>query len=110
MKPLHRPPHRRAYVRAALIAAGVVGAALLIGVCGYRFLNGESWIDALVDAAMILGGMGPVAALTSPAAKLFASFYALMSGLVLIGVAAILLAPWLHLLLHKLHADEKDVE
>lgn len=106
MKPLHRPPRRRAYLRSMALAAAVAGAALAIGVCGYHFLNGEAWIDALVDAAMILSGMGPVEPLTSPAAKLFAAFYALMSGLVLIGTSAILLAPWVHLLLHRLHADE----
>ena len=108
MKPIHRPPHPHAYLRSMALAAVVIGASLLVGVLGYRYLNGEDWIDALVDAAMILGGMGPVAQLTNPAAKLFASFYALFSGIVLIGTAAVLLAPWVHRLLHRLHADEGD--
>ena len=90
------------------LAAVVIGVSLLIGILGYRFLNGETWLDALVDAAMILGGMGPVAALTTPSAKLFASFYALFSGIVLLAVAGILMAPWVHRLLHRLHADEGD--
>lgn len=108
MKPIHRPPHRHAYLRSMGLAAGVIGGSLLIGVLGYRYLNNETWLDALVDAAMILGGMGPVAALTTPAAKLFASFYALFSGIVLLAVAGILMAPWVHRLLHRLHADEGD--
>jgi hypothetical protein len=108
MKLLNRPPHPHAYLRSMALAGGVVGASLLIGVLGYRFLNGEDWLDALVDAAMILGGMGPVAPLTTPAAKLFASFYALFSGIVLLAVAGILMSPWVHRLLHRLHADEDD--
>ncbi len=108
MKPIHRPPHPHAYLRSMALAAVVIGASLLIGVLGYRYLNGETWLDALVDAAMILGGMGPVADLTTPSAKLFASFYALFSGIVLLATAGILMAPWVHRLLHRLHADEGD--
>jgi hypothetical protein len=98
MKLLNRPPHPHAYLRSMALAGGVVGASLLIGVLGYRFLNGEDWLD----------GMGPVAPLTTPAAKLFASFYALFSGIVLLAVAGILMSPWVHRLLHRLHADEDD--
>jgi hypothetical protein len=108
MKHLDRPPKPRAYLRSMLLAATVIGAALIVGVLGYRYLNDEAWIDALVDASMILGGMGPVAELHGTAAKVFASIYALASGLFLIGTAAILLAPWVHLLLHKLHADDPE--
>ncbi|MCC7048548.1 MAG: hypothetical protein IT562_17665 [Alphaproteobacteria bacterium] len=110
MKRLNRPPKLHAYLRALLLAVAMTAAALLAGVLGYRYFNGEAWIDALVDAAMILGGMGPVSELHGRGAKLFASFYALFSGLFLIGTAAVLLTPWLHHVLHKLHADEGEAK
>lgn len=110
MKRLQRPPQRHHYVRSVVFAASVVAVALAIGVVGYHGLNGEPWIDALVDATMILGGMGPVAPLTNDGAKLFASFYALFSGLVFIGTAAVLVAPWVHRLLYWLHAEVKSGE
>src|SRR5437016_735708 len=105
MERLRRPPQRQHYIRSALIATVMVAIALIIGLCGYHFLNGEAWIDALVDATMILGGMGPVSPLNTDGAKLFASFYALFAGLVFIGTAAVLVAPWVHWLLHRLHSD-----
>jgi len=105
---LDSPPSRRHYRRATAFAAAMVLGALLIGVLGYRFLNKESWVDAFVDAAMILGGMGPVAKLDGDPAKIFAGCYALFSGLVFIGSAAVLVAPWLHGLLHRLHAEPDD--
>lgn len=83
-------------------------AALTVGVIGYRVFNGERWVDAFLDAAMILGGMGPVSTMQNDAAKIFAGFYALFSGLVFIGTAAVLVAPWLHRLLHRLHAEADD--
>lgn len=108
MKPkrrLDRLPTRTHYWRAAAIAGAMVACALFLGMLGYRFLNGERWVDAFLDAAMILGGMGPVSALRDDAAKLFAGGYALFSGLIFIGSAAVLVAPWLHALLHRLHAE-----
>jgi hypothetical protein len=86
----------------------LVGAALGIGVIGYHSLGGLPWIDALVNASMILGGMGPVGELNSDSAKLFASFYALFSGLVFISVIGIVLAPAAHRALHLFHLDEED--
>jgi hypothetical protein len=105
MQRIRRPPLWQHYIRSALIAGLIVTMALIIGLCGYHFLNHEAWIDALVDATMILGGMGPVSPLNNDGAKLFASFYALFAGLVFIGTAAVLVAPWVHLLLHRLHSD-----
>lgn len=84
--------------------------ALSIGVLGYHFIAELSWMDALLDASMILGGMGPVSALKSDAAKLFASAYALFSGLVFISVVAVTLAPIMHRILHKFHIDETDIK
>lgn len=103
-----KPPLRRHFIRSAVVAGMTVTVAVIVGVAGYRFLNHEAWLDALVDATMILGGMGPVSPLTTTSAKLFASFYALFSGLVFIGTAAILVAPWAHWLLHRLDADADE--
>lgn len=90
-----------------LAASTLVGAALGMGVLGYHFLAGLPWIDALVNASMILGGMGPVDRVESEAGKLFASFYALFSGLLFIGAASLALAPFVHRIMHKLHIDEE---
>jgi hypothetical protein len=86
-------------------AARIVGAALGVGILGYHFLAGFAWLDALVDASMILSGMGPVNPLQNTAGKLFASFYALFSGVVFISTAGIVLAPIVHRFLHKFHLD-----
>ena len=83
----------------------VCAMALGIGVIGYHFLAELSWIDSLLNASMILGGMGPVDPLHTNAAKIFASFYALFSGIVLIGAASLMIAPFVHRLLHQFHMD-----
>ena|ERR1700730_123390 len=90
-----------------LVALLVVGVGLGIGVLGYHSLAKLSWIDSLLNASMILGGMGPVDPLQSDAAKLFASCYALFSGLAFIGIASIVVAPFAHRFLHRFHLDEK---
>ena len=87
----------------------VVIASLAMGMAGYHYLGGLTWIDALLNAAMILTGMGPVNPITSVAGKLFATFYALYSGIVFLAATAILLAPVIHRMLHKFHVpDEED--
>jgi len=84
-----------------------VGVALGVGILGYHFLGGLQWIDALVNASMILGGMGPVDLITSQSGKLFTSFYALFSGLFFIGVASLAIAPFVHRIMHRMHLDQK---
>jgi hypothetical protein len=91
-------------------AMAVALAALIIGVLGYHYIARFSWIDSLLNASMILGGMGPVGDLPTDAAKLFASFYALCSGLVFISVMGIVLAPAAHRALHLFHIDEPDLD
>ena len=91
-----------------LLALTVVSVSLLIGVLGYRFFAGFTWIDALMNAAMILGGMGPVNAISTTSGKLFASFYALYSGVAFLAMAAVLIAPFAHRLLHRLHLEDTD--
>jgi hypothetical protein len=92
--------------------AGHFGAALAVtvlslftGVAGYRVYAGFSWIDSLLNASMILGGMGPVDVLTTGPAKLFASAYALFSGIIFLLIAGILTAPVAHRLLHRMHLE-----
>jgi hypothetical protein len=90
-----------------LMALLVVALALGIGILGYHYLGELGWLDALLNASMILGGMGPVDPLRNPAAKLFAAGYALFSGLAFIGVASLLVAPFAHRMMHSLHLDER---
>ena len=92
------------------LAAALSSFALGLGVAGYHWIGGLGWIDALLDASMILGGMGPVHELTNDCAKVFAAGYALFSGLVFIGVMALVLSPLVHRMLHRFHADEKDLK
>ncbi|ODU92956.1 MAG: hypothetical protein BGP23_13840 [Lysobacterales bacterium 66-474] len=88
-------------------AAAVIAVSLLIGMLGYRLTEGMGWLDAFLNASMILGGMGPVDTLHTDAGKLFAGFYALYSGLVLVGTAGLLLAPFMHRLMHRFHLENR---
>ncbi len=88
-------------------AGAVILGSLAAGVCGYHYFEGLPWIDSILDASMILGGMGPVDPIKTSAGKLFASFYALYSGLALISVAGLMLSPIIHRFLHKFHIDER---
>jgi hypothetical protein len=92
------------------VACLLVAVALFIGIAGYHWIAGFGWIDSLLDAAMILGGMGPVNSLGSSGAKVFASAYALFSGLMFIGIIGVALSPIVHRMLHKFHLDEKDLK
>ena len=87
------------------IGSAIVGFGLLLGTLGYRFIAHLDWIDALLNAAMILAGMGPVAEMTGTAAKLFATFYALFSGVVFLTGVGILLSPMIHRILHHFHLE-----
>jgi uncharacterized membrane protein len=86
-----------------VLALLVVVVALGIGISGYHYLAELNWIDSFLNASMILGGMGPVDSLHSVAAKIFAACYALFSGLVFIGIASLMVAPFAHRLLHRFH-------
>jgi hypothetical protein len=84
----------------------VLFVALGIGVVGYREFAGLSWVDSILNASMILTGMGPVAVMNTTASKLFASAYALFSGIVFLSSIGIVLAPLFHRILHKFHLDD----
>ena len=90
------------------IGLALVAVSLAAGMIGYRRLFSLSWIDAFVNASMILSGMGPLAEPKTPGAKLFAGLYALFSGLAVLAIAGIIFAPVLHRFLHYLHADPDD--
>jgi hypothetical protein len=92
----------------AAVAAAIIAGALVLGICGYHWSEGISWIDSLLEASMILSGMGPVHEPQHTAGKLFASAYALFSGVVFLGLAAVILAPVIHRVLHRFHLDEAD--
>ena len=91
------------------LAVTLIGLALGLGVVGYHQIGGLPWVDALLNASMILAGMGPVDALHSDGAKIFASAYALFSGLVFISLMALLLLPVVHRVLHKFHLSDEDL-
>jgi hypothetical protein len=94
--------------RWAAVAAGVVVISLTVGTCAYHFLESLSWLDAFLNASMILGGMGPVNPIKTRAGKIFASCYALYSGLAILSVAGLILAPVVHRFLHKFHVEDDD--
>ncbi len=101
---------RREFIRRLgwSIAAGTVLIlfSLTIGMVGYHTLGGLPWVDAFLDASMILSGMGPVSPLQSTPAKIFAGCYALYSGLALLTTAGVILAPVIHRALHRFHLED----
>ena len=89
------------------VASALVALSLLVGMVGYVYFERLSWTDAYLNAAMLLGGMGPVNNPRTEAGKLFAGTYALFAGLVFLVVAGLMLGPVVHRLLHRFHWDEK---
>ena len=98
---------RRLMLHAAAAAALILGS-LLIGMAGYAAFEHLGWLDAFLNSAMLLGGMGPVNMPQTSAGKLFAGLYALYAGLVFIAVAGLMLAPVMHRLLHRFHLEGKQ--
>jgi len=94
-------------VASLLAGAAIVAVSLAIGMAGYHFLEQLSWLDAYLNAAMILSGMGPLASPQSVAGKMFAGTYALYSGLVVVVIAGIIFAPVFHRFLHKFHVEDE---
>ena len=98
------------YLKAWGLAGGVIVVSLLLGIVGYHFIAEFGWIDALLNASMILTGMGPAGELHTNAAKIFASGYALFSGVVFISATGIILAPIFHHVLHRFHIEKNEME
>ena len=105
---LPRREYYRRIVRNIGLGAMVVAISLGIGMVGYHGFEKLPWIDAFLNAAMILSGMGPVATLQTDAGKLFAGGYALFSGIALISIVGIIFAPVVHRFLHKFHLEDEE--
>ena len=105
---------RSIFIKRIVGALGVALALILVSLClgivGYHFIAGLNLVDSLLEASMILGGMGPVNELHGDGSKIFASLYALYSGLVVIALMGIMLSPVAHRVMHKFHVDEEDVK
>lgn len=91
----------------SVFAIVLLAGSLLSGMAGYMYFERLAWRDAFLNAAMLLGGMGPVDAPRTDGGKLFAGWYALYAGLIFLFVAGLLFAPVLHRLLHKFHWDQR---
>jgi hypothetical protein len=113
-EPHHAPlATRRQFVRRVLrhfgFAMALIGGSLAVGILGYRILEGMPWLDAYLNAAMLLGGMGPVGPeLRTTAGKLFAGVYALYSGMIVLVTASIIMAPVFHRFVHRFHLQQDD--
>ena len=107
----HRPLTTQRFIARmvshAAAALGLVAGSLAIGMGGYVWFEGLAWRDAFLNAAMLLGGMGPVDPPKSDGGKIFAGVYALYAGLAFIVFAGLLVAPFLHRLLHKFHWESE---
>lgn len=104
-------PPRQFLIRLAhsgVIALALIALSLFIGMLGYRSFEDLSWIDAFLNASMLLGGMGPVNPPATFGGKLFAGLYALYCGLAVIFVAGVILAPIAHRVLHRFHVESRN--
>jgi hypothetical protein len=102
------PDFLRRQLRSIGVGAVFIVVALYAGMLGYHYLVGLSWIDSYENAAMILSGMGPLAAPATTAGKIFAGSYALFSGIAVLAIAGVIAAPLVHRFLHRMHADSGD--
>ncbi len=109
-KILSRPAFLRRLARHGVASALVVLGSLLMGTVGFHVFNRQAWIDALLNASMLLGGMGPVGDIGPTAGKLFAAAYALYAGLVFLIAVGILFAPMFHRMIHAFHLDQTERE
>lgn len=105
----HPLASRRKFARRMLVAIALWGiltvVGLAIGMAGYAYFEGMSFVDAYVNAAMILSGMGPVTELKTTAGKIFAGSYAILSGLIIVIATGFVLAPIFHRVLHRFHVE-----
>lgn len=105
-QPLATPAHFwKRVMHHSAISLWIVIPSIAAGMLGYHLLGRQSWIDSFLNACMLLGGMGPVGDLTTTAGKLFAGLFALYAGLMFIAVSGLVLAPFLHRLVHRFHLE-----
>lgn len=114
MKANHVKIVQKAYLnsifRSIWISSVIISLSMLIGILGYHYFGNLGWVDSILNAAMILAGMGPVDPMNHTVGKLFASFYALFSGIVFLSSIAVLVSPIVHQFMFKLHVDEGSNE
>jgi hypothetical protein len=102
------PLFLRRVLNSVAIGFGLVLVSMLVGMTGYRYLEQLSWLDAYVNAAMILSGMGPLHDPTTFWGKIFAGTYALYSGFAVLVIAGVIFTPIAHRILHRFHAAEDE--
>ena len=107
-RPVSRGKFYRRVANHSAAAAVMLAGSLLIGMAGYKYFEALGWLDSFLNAAMLLGGMGPVNAPQTPGGKLFAGMYALYAGLVFLLAAGFVFAPIAHRLLHRFHFEGDD--
>jgi len=100
--------HRRRLLTAGKVGLTFVAASLAAGIAGYMFFERLGFLDAFLNAAMILSGMGPIHNPETTGGKIFAGLYAIFSGFAVLGIAAIVFAPVIHRVFHKLHIADTD--
>jgi hypothetical protein len=105
---LPRNIYLRRILYTAFISILLLTVWMLIGMTGYHILAGLPWVDSFLNAAMIVGGMGPVDLLKTSASKVFAGFYAIFSGVLFLSAFAIMAAPIFHRFLHKFHLEASE--
>lgn len=110
IKKIFYPKKRFIYrlIRSIILALLFITSSLFAGMWGYRYFENMNWLDAYVNAAMILSGMGPIASPKTDAGKLFEGTYALFSGIIFLVSVGIIFAPIFHHFLHKLQIEEED--
>lgn len=106
-RPIPQTVFLRRFLAHLAVAIGLLAGSLVLGMTGYVHFEDLSGMDAFLNSAMLLGGMGPVNPPQTPAGKLFAGLYALYAGLVFIVTAALVVTPVLHRVLHHFHWDEE---
>lgn len=112
--PVKKLPRRTHYfnslIKSFLVAMVMISFSLVIGVVGYHYFFNISWLDSLVNASMILTGMGPVDKAETDGAKVFSSLYAIYSGVAFLTSVAVIFSPVVHRFLHQFHIDLEDDE
>ena len=108
--PLSRAAFAQRLLGHILLAFGLLTGSLGVGMVGYVRLEKLSWMDAFLNASMLLSGMGPVNPPQTPAGKLFAGLYALYAGLVFLVSIGLVFAPLVHRVLHRFHWREKGCQ
>jgi len=106
-RPLSRALFLRRLAGHVVVSVALIAGSVLLGMAGYRYFEGLSWIDSFLNATMLLGGMGPVESPRTAGGKIFAGCYALYAGLVFLVAVAIILAPLFHRILHRFHWEEE---